>query len=87
MGKSYLKVSKKDHALLCKHILKVGNKDTRETPLGVVLLLLLLSVTKRTKRNVSDVVLRSLLLTMNIFHVSSGSIIDFGQVNVCWRVH
>ena len=87
MDKSYLKVSKKDPALLCKHILKVGSKHTRETPVGVVLLLLLLNVTKRTKRNVSDVVLRSLLLTINIFHVSSVSIIDFGQVNVCWRVH
>ena len=87
MGKSYLKVSKKDHALLCKHVLKVGDKDTRKTPLGVVLLLLLLNVRKRTKRNVSDVVLRFLLLTMNIFHVCTVSIIDFGQVNVCWRAH
>ena len=66
MGKSYLKVSKKDPALLFKHMLKVGNKGTRETPFGVNILLLLLNVRKRAKRNLSDV-LGSLLLILNIF--------------------
>ena len=66
MGKSYLKVSKKDPALLFKHMLKVGNKDTRETPFGVNILLLLLNVRKRAKRNLSNV-LGSLLLILNIF--------------------
>ena len=55
MGKNYLKVSEKDPALLCKHMFKVGNKDTRETSVGVVLLRLFLNVRKPTKRQKASI--------------------------------
>ena len=55
MGKNYLKDSEKDRALLCKHMFKVGNKNTRQTSAGAVLLLLLLNVRKPTKRQKASI--------------------------------
>ena len=41
---------------------------------------------QKHRKNVNDVVLVFLLLTLNIFHTFKVSIVDFEKVNVSWMI-
>ena len=64
------------------YLLKVNNRNIREI-WGIYSKLTIKSSKRRHHHN--DVVLLFLLLTLNMFYnLSSVSIVEFEQVNVCW---
>ena len=64
------------------YLLKVSNRNTRKM-WGIYSKLTIKSSKRRHHHN--DVVLLFLLLTLNMFYnLSSVSIVEFEQVNVCW---